>query len=323
MSLRNLLIGVAVALLWPGVIAAQEQHRTPVIGVLITHAPADDPVVQSLRKGLRDFGYEDGKNIKIEVRTALGDLDRVPALAEELVRLRVQAIVLVNETALRAARQATSSIPIVLVGYTDDPLALGWINSYRRPGGNLTGIFSVDSELTAKRLEILKDTLPDLAHVAVFWDSYGRRQLEDVETAASQLDLELDLIEVQGPGDLERAFSVARAQKARAGLLLWSPVFYVNRVRVGALALQAQLPIITELTPVVYAGGLLSYGSERYHNWERSAYFIDRLLKGTKAADLPVERLSRFKLVVNLRTANALGLTIPESILIRADEVIR
>jgi putative ABC transport system substrate-binding protein len=319
---RGAIIALTVALLCPAFVWSQEQNM-PVIGVLITHAPADDPVVHALRKGLREYGYEDGKNIRVVVRTAMGELERVPALAQELVRLKVEAIVLVNETAARAAMQATSTIPIVLVGYTDDPLALGWIDSYRHPGGNVTGIYSLDAELPAKRLEILKDTLPGLSRVAVFWDSYGRRQLGNVEKAARGLGLTIGSIEVHGPDDLERAFKAAKTQQADALLILWSPLFYVNAGRVGALALQSRLPAITELTPIVYSGGLLSYGSERYYNWERAAYFIDRLLKGTKAADLPMERLSRFKLIVNLKTAQALGITIPRSILLRADEVIQ
>lgn len=322
MRRRGAIIVLAVALLCPHLVWSQDRDM-PAIGVLITHAPADDPVVQALRKGLRDYGYEDGKNIRVVVRTAMGELDRVPALAEQLVQLRVKAIVLVNETAARAALQATSTIPIVLVGYTDDPLALGWIDSYRRPGGNLTGIFSVDSELTAKRLEILKDALPNLSRVAVFWDDYGRRQVKDVENAARALGLTTDFIEVKGADDLERAFKAAKAKKAEALLILWSPLFYVNRYRVGALALQEKLPTMTELTMVVRAGGLLSYGSDRYYNWERAAYFIDRLLKGAQAADIPVERRARFNLIVNLQTADALGIKIPESVLLRADEVIQ
>ena len=322
MKRRGAIIALTVALLVPSLVWSQDQD-TPAIGVLITHAPADDPVVHALRKGLRDYGYEDGKNIRVVVRTALGDLDKVQGLADELVQLKVKAIVLVNETAARAAMKATGTIPIVLVGYTDDPLALGWIESYRHPGGNLTGIFSVDAELTAKRLEILRDTLPGLSRVAVFWDNYGRRQIKDVESAGRALGLTLDFIEVKGADDLERAYKVAVAQKAEALLILWSPVFYVNRYRVGALALQEKLPTMTELTVVVRAGGLLSYGSARYYNWERAAYFIDRLLKGAKAADIPVERRARFNLVVNLKTAEALGIAIPESVLLRADEVIQ
>ena len=269
MKRRGAIIALTVALLVPSLVWSQDQD-TPAIGVLITHAPADDPVVHALRKGLRDYGYEDGKNIRVVVRTALGDLDKVQGLADELVQLKVKAVVLVNETAARAAMKATSTIPIVLVGYTDDPLALGWIESYRHPGGNLTGIFSVDAELTAKRLEILRDALPGLSRVAVFWDNYGRRQIKDVESAGRALGLTLDFIEVKGADDLERAYKVAVAQKAEALLILWSPVFYVNRYRVGALALQEKLPTMTELTVVVRAGGLLSYGSARYYNQSRS-----------------------------------------------------
>ncbi|UCH48875.1 MAG: ABC transporter substrate-binding protein [Betaproteobacteria bacterium] len=321
MKLHRVLVTLIMVLIWPGMAAAQGEG-VPVIGVLITHASPDDRVVHALRKGLRDYGYEDGRNIRVEVRSAMGELHRVPALAEELVELDVQAIVLVNETAARAALRATSTIPIVLLGYTDDPLALGWIESYRHPGGNVTGIFSLDAELCAKRLEILKDLLPDLSRVAVFWDSYGHRQVKAVENAADALGLELALIEVKGADDLDSAFRRAKARKVDALLLLWSPVFYVNSDRIGMLTLQAELPLITELTPIVYAGGLVSYGSERYYNWERAAYFIDRILKGTKAADLPMERPARFKMVVNHKSAEALGITIPQSILLRADEVI-
>ena len=322
MKWRSAIVALTLALLLPSLVWSQDQDM-PAIGVLITHAPVDDPVVQALRKGLRDYGYEDGKNIRVVVRTAMGELGKVQGLADELVQLKVKAIVLVNETAARAALKATNTIPIVLVGYTDDPVALGWIESYRHPGGNLTGIFSVDAELTAKRLEILRDTLPGLSRVAVFWDNYGRRQIKGVESAGRALGLTLDFIEVKGADDLERAYKVAVAQKAEALLILWSPVFYVNRYRVGALALQEKLPTMTELTVVVRAGGLLSYGSARYYNWERAAYFIDRLLKGAKAADIPVERRARFNLVVNLKTADALGIEIPESVLLRADEVIQ
>jgi putative ABC transport system substrate-binding protein len=319
---RNIIIALTVTLLFPSLVWSKEQDM-PAIGVLITHAPADDPVVHALRKGLRDYGYEDGKNIRVVVRTAMGDLDKVQGLADELVQLDVKAIVLVNESAARAALKATSTIPIVLVGYTDDPVALGWIDSYRHPGGNLTGIFSVDAELSAKRLEILRDTLPGLSRVAVFWDNYGRRQVKDVENAAAALGLKLATVEVKGADDLERAFKAAAAQNAEALLLLWSPVFYVGRTRMGELALRFKLPTMTELPAIVYAGGLLCYGSKRNYNWERAAYFIDRLLKGARAADIPVERRARFRLIVNLKAAEALRIQIPESVLLRADEVIQ
>jgi len=304
-------------------VGAQPSGRVPVVGMLITHPPVTDKVVESLRVGLRRYGYVDGRNLKLEVRTAMGRLDRVPSLAQELVRLPADVIVLANEPALRAVRQATATIPIVMVGYTDDPVAMGWIESYRRPGGNVTGVFNVDSALAAKRLEMLKETLPHVKRVAVLWDAFGRRQLEELERAAQPLGLELQPVELRGPQDLEEAFRTAKRKRAGAVMLMWSPVFYVYRERVAALALHARLPTVTHIDANVEAGCLLSYGSSSFENFERAAYFVDRLLKGANAADLPVEQISKLKLAVNLKTAKALDVTIPESILVRADEVIR
>ena len=323
MNRRAALAALASMLIWPAVAAAQQPGRVPVVGMLITHPPVDDQVVESVRIGLRQYGYEDGRNIKLEVRSALGRADRVPALAEELVRLRVDVIVLVNELALRAVRQATTTIPIVMVGYTDDPVDVGWIESYRRPGGNVTGIFNVNSALVAKRLEILKETLPNVSRVAVLWDNFGQRQLEDLQRAAELLHVQLKRIQIQGAENLAAAFKGARRKKAGAVYLTWSPVFYVHRIRLAALALDSGLATIADLDVEAQAGCLLSYGSGAYDSFVRSAYFIDRLLKGAKASDLPVEQISTLKLVVNLKTANALGITIPQSILLRADEVIR
>jgi putative ABC transport system substrate-binding protein len=291
--------------------------------MLITHPPVDDPVVESVRSGLRQYGYEDGRNIKLEVRSALGRADRVPALAEELVRLRVDVIVLVNEVALRAVRQSTTTIPIVMVGYTDDPVDVGWIQSYRRPGGNVTGIFNVNSALVAKRLEILKETLPNVSRVAVLWDNFGQRQLQELRRAAELLKVQLEPIQIEGPDNLAAAFKSARRKKAGAVYLTWSPVFYVHRVRLATLALESGLATITDLDVEAQAGCLLSYGSGAYDSFVRAGYFVDRLLKGAKASDLPVEQISTLRLVVNLKTANALGITIPQSILLQADEVIQ
>jgi len=164
---------------------AQQSGKVPVVGLLITHPPVTDKVVQALRNGLRQYGYVDGKNVRLEVRTALGRLDRIPGLAQELVRLPCDVIVLVNEPALLAVRQATTTIPIVLVGFTDDPVSMGWIESYRRPGGNVTGIFTVNSALRGKRLEMLKETLPTMSRVAVFWDpAFSKRQIEDLQPSS-------------------------------------------------------------------------------------------------------------------------------------------
>jgi putative ABC transport system substrate-binding protein len=320
MALRILALSLASVAARVG---AQQSGRTPVVGLLITHPPVDDIVVDLFRAGLRKYGYEDGKNVRLEVRTALGRLDRVPMLIEELVRLPVDVLVVVNEVALHAARQTTRTIPIVMIGFIDDPVELGVIESYSRPGGNITGVFNVNAALSAKRLEILKDALPKLSRVAVLWDAFSERQLDELQEAALALKLRLDFIEIKDANDLDAAFKSAKARKAGAVLMNFSPVFWVNRSRIAAIAIEAGMPTISDMQLLARSGCLLAYGSDGAHNWERGAYFVDRLLKGANAAELPVERLSKLTLVVNLKTAKALGITIPRLILLRADEVLR
>ena len=324
MNRRNALRMLALSLATVATrVGAQKAGRVPVVGLLITHPPVDDIVVDLFRDGLRKYGYEDGKNLRLEVRTARGQLDRVPMLIEELVRVPVDVLVVVNEVALHAARQITRTIPIVMIGFIDDPVELGVIESYHHPGGNITGVFNVNAALSAKRLEILKDTLPKLSRVAVLWDAFSERQLDELKDAARALKLRLDLIEIRDASDLDGAFKSAKARKAGAVLMNFSPVFWVNRTRIAAIAIEAGMPTITDMQLLAHSGCLLAYGSDGAHNWERGAYFIDRLLKGADAAELPVERLSKLTLVVNLNTAKALGITIPQLILLRADEVIR
>jgi len=320
---RNVLVLFASASLWPARVVAQQSGRVPIVGLLITHPPANDPVSDSLRRGLKQYGYEDGRNIRVEVRTPLGRLDRVPDLAQELVRLPADVIVVVNEVALRAVQQATSAIPIVMIGWTGDPVALGVIESYRRPGGNVTGFFSMPSELVGKRLEILKEALPRVARVAVFWDTFGQPQLDALDRAAKALNLRLEPIEFRRADDLPGLFVTARRKKAGAVLMTWSPIFYVHREKVAQWALDAGLPTVTDSDIIVEAGCLLSYGFSVLDNFERAGYFVDRILRGAKPAELPVEQISQLKLAVNLKTAKVLGITLPESILLRADEVIQ
>ena len=325
MKRRELLVAIAGGLiLEPAPGSAQQSGRVPVVGMLITHPPVTDPVVEALRTGLRQYGYEDGRNIRLEVRTASGQLDRVPALAEELVRLGVDVIVLANEPALRAVTKATRTIPVVMAGYTDDPAAIGWIDSFRRPGGNITGVFTVNAALVSKHLELLKETLPGVSRVAVFWDPvFGRRQLDEVQRVSPQLGLKCEPIEVRSLRDIAPAFDTAKRVRAGAILMVWTPLLYVHRERVGALALKMKLPIVTDMSDLAEAGALLSYGSLGNASFERAGYYVDRLLKGAKASELPVEQMSNIKLLVNTKTAKALGITIPQSILVRADEVIR
>ena len=324
MKRRNVLAVLAAALFSPASVLAEQSKRVPVVGMLITHPPITDPVVEAVRTGLRQHGYEDGKNIKLEVRTALGQLDRVPALAQEFVQLKVDVIVVANDPALRAVLKATSTIPIVMTGYTDDPTAMGWIESFRRPGKNVTGAFTVNAALIAKRLELIKEMLPKVSRVAVFWDhTFGVRQLEEAQRVAPQLGLQLQSIEVLSPDEFPTAMDAARQAKADAVLLVWSPVFYVNRKRIAMLALEAKLPLISDMSSATDEGGLFSYGSFGNVSFERAGRYIDRLLKGSTPSDLAVEFMENIKLVVNSTTAKALGIKIPESILVRADEVVR
>lgn len=324
MKRRNVLTAMASVFLLPSLVAAQQQNL-PVLGVLVTHAPLTDQVFDSLRAGLKKFGYTDGKNIKIEARTAHGQLERIPGLVEELVRLHPVAIMVVNDLAIRAVRAATNTIPIVMVGYAvNDPVASKLIESYSRPGGNITGLYSVDSALLPKRLELLKEALPTISRVAVFWDpNFGRHQLEELQRAAKLLNLELQPIEIRSANDIEPAFKTAKRGQVQALISTYSPVLWIHKTRVAQLALEAKIPSISEYSEHANLGGLMSYGSSGVATWAHSIYYVDRLLKGAKVADLPVEQVSTFKLVLNLKTAKALGLTIPETILIRADEVIR
>jgi len=321
---RDAVARVALGLLWPVFASAQQSGRIPVIGLLITHPPEDGLVVTLLRDGLRKFGYEDGRNMRLEVRTALGQLSRVSMLAQELVRLPVDVIVVVNEIALRAVKEATNSIPIVLVGYINEPVSAGWIESYRRPGGNLTGVFSIELALGAKRLEILKETLPSISRVAVLWDpAFGGQELAEIEVAARSLSLEVVPIQVSRAEELVIARKTIKQKHANAVLLTWSPAFWMQRDNVALLFREAALPTISNELLITRAGGLLSYGSDHAYNWERAASFIDRLLRGASPAEVPIEQALRLKFAVNLKAAKALGITIPQSIILRADEVIR
>jgi putative ABC transport system substrate-binding protein len=200
---------------------------------------------------------------------------------------------------------------------------MGWIESYRRPGGNITGIYNVNSALAAKRLEMLKELLPATSRVAVLFDpAFGKRHIDALRPTARTLGMVLDPIPLRDRNDFGAGFKAAKARKVQAVLLMWSPMFYVHRVHIAELALQAGLPTVSELDTLTAAGCLLSYGSDGYYPFERAAYFVDRLLKGARASDLPVEQLSKLKLAVNLKTAKALGIAIPQSILLRADEQI-
>jgi putative tryptophan/tyrosine transport system substrate-binding protein len=302
---------------------AQQPGRIPTVGVLITHAPLTDPVVENFRSGFRALGYEDGRNIRLEFVTARGQLDQLPVLAQQLVDGNVDAIISPNEVSARAAQKATNVIPIVMFAWSDDPVTLGLVASYSRPGGNITGVYSLAADLEVKRLEIIKEIVPNVSRVAAFWDPSFRGQPVEVQHAGQALGLRVDLIEVRSSEELQTAFRTAKQKRAGTVLLTSAPIFYVQRDRVAALGLGARMPTVAASGEQVRAGCLMAYGIDIDELYKRAAYYVDRLLKGAKASELPVERIAKFKLTVNLRTAKALGVTVPQSVLFRADEVIR
>ncbi len=302
---------------------AQQTDRVAVVGRLTVVGGADDPINEAIRKGLRELGYLEGRDFRIEHRSAEGRLDQLPRLAEELVRLKVDVIVTGTVLSTRAAKLATSTIPIVAIFPDHDPVASGLIESFNHPGGNITGLTVRGSQLAGKRLELLKEMLPDLSRVTVLWDPFVQADIKELEIAARSLDIELRLVEVNAPYDFDAAFSVAKRKKAGAVVLLGSPQVYIRRVQLGALALKHKLPVFCSFRDTTEAGGLVSYGTDVFYAFHRAAYFIDRLLKGAKPSDLPFEQSDTIKLVVNLKTAKGLGITIPESILLQADEVFR
>ena len=300
-----------------------ESGRLYVVGLLFTGAGPDDPVVRAIGKGLADIGYVDGRDFRFEYRGAQGRLDRLQGLADELVQLKVDVIVVGTEAALVAAKQASATTPIVANLFDYDPVASGVIDTLAHPGGNVTGVFTRAPELIGKRIELLKEVIPSVSRVAVIYDSYGRRQLEAAHTAARSLGVELVPIELQPPYDYGESFKVAKQRKVTGAILLYSAAFYPARDSIARQAVVNRLPIIAYASEFARAGLFASYGSDAVASFSRLAYFIDRVLKGVAPKDLPVEQPTQLEMVVNLKTAKSLGLTVAPSVLMRADEVIR
>ncbi|TMK76169.1 MAG: ABC transporter substrate-binding protein [Actinobacteria bacterium] len=310
----------------PRAAEAQQAAKSARIGYLAGNLAANPPQHEAFRQGLRDLGYVEGRNVVIEYRSAEGNFERLPALAAELVALKADVIVTSETPAALAAKQATRTIPIVF-SFAVDPVTSGLVTSLARPGGNVTGLATLVPELVGKRLEQLTQAVPGVSRVAVLWQpgSQVERTEKDVlkraEVAARELGVQLQFVEA--PADIDRAFS--DMTRARAGALtsLGGPMFFNERRRLVDLAAKNRLPAVYGLREYVDAGGLLSYGPNGVDLYRRAATYVDRILKGTKPGDLPVEQPTKFELVINLKTAKALGLTIPPSVLQRADEVIQ
>jgi putative ABC transport system substrate-binding protein len=318
------LSGVLVAFCLPT--QAQQSKKIPRIGYLAaaTHSVGSSRP-EAFRQGLHDLGYVEGKNIEIEARYAEGKLDRLPALAAELVRLKVDVIVTLSPAATRSAKQATSRIPIVMAA-DDDPVGSGFAASLAHPGGNITGLSTLAPELSAKQLEILREIVPSISRVAVLGNATqpGNPQaLRELNLAADGLGIQLQYLEIQGPKDIDTAFRAASQERADAGLVVSTTVLFVNRRHLSDLAVRSRLTTIYGRPEYVDDGGLVYYGPSYTDLFRRAATYVDKILKGAKPSDLPVEQPTKFELIVNLKAAKQIGVTIPPNVLARADRVIK
>jgi len=329
MITRRVFVGSLTGCLLAAPLAAEAQQaaKVPRIGWLGADRAAVPHLQEAFRQGLRDLGYVEGRNLVIEYRDAEGKYDRLPALAAELVALKVDVIVAPTTPAALAAKQATRTLPIVFVAA--DPVGSGLVTSLARPGGNVTGLSSLGPELVGKCLEQLTQAVPGVSRVAVLWQpgAFGERMEKDMlkaaDVAARALGARLQFVEARGPENFDRAFSDMTRARAGALTVLPSTMFVIERRRLVDLAAKNRLPALYSAREFVDAGGLMAYGANFADSYRRAATYVDKILKGAKPGDLPVEQPTKFELVINLKTAKALGLTIPPSLLGQADEVIR
>jgi len=331
MKRQSLIWLLATALLTTSSLAeAQQPKKVYRIGYLVSEDAASDSArAEGIRLALRELGYIEGQNIAIEYRYSEGKRGRLPELAAELVRLKVDIIVAGGgDPSIRAAKNATKTIPIVMTGGGLDPVEAGYVESLARPGGNVTGFTNLTRELGGKRLELLKEAVPRIASVSVLHDSANPASVREVKellpVAARALNLTIQPREVRAADDYDGVFDAMGKQRSD-GLYVASsgPIIVTNQERIVNFALKRRLPSVYGNRQFVGAGGLVSYGADQADNYRRVAYFVDRILKGAKPADLPMEQPTRFELVINLKTAKQIGVTIPQSMLYRADKVIK
>jgi putative ABC transport system substrate-binding protein len=309
-------------------VQAQQPKKVPRIGYLAPVFPCSGsvPSLEAFRQGLRDLGYVEDKNIITECRSAGGKLDRQPDLAAELVQLKVDIIVAAGgEPTARAAKHATQTIPIVMTN-VGDPVVTGLVASLARPGGNVTGLVTMSPELSGKRLELLKEAFPKVSRVALFWNSANPEQepqIKEIKVAGQALGIQLQTLEVRGPNDFDKAFSAITKGHANALLTLPDPLSNSQGKRIADFAAKNRLPAMYPRMEFVDAGGLMVYGPSYNDLFRRAATYVDKILKGAKPADLPVEQPKKFEFIVNLKAAKQIDLTIPPNVLARADRIIR
>jgi putative ABC transport system substrate-binding protein len=305
---------------------AQQAKKIPRVGFLMAStASSQEPRLKAFRQGLRELGYIEGKNIVIDLRSGEGKPEQLPVLTAELMQLKVDVIVTGGVTSTRAASKATTTIPIVMTG-DSDPVGSGFVASLSRPGGNITGLSNIGAELGGKRLELMKEIVPKLSRVAVFGNREllnDTAQVKEMEAAAQALDLQLQILGLEGPKDIETAFRSASKGRAQAILAGAPAILLSQRIQVADLAVKNRLPAMYNRQEFIEAGGLMVYAASSTDLSRRAATYVDKILKGAKPADLPVEQPMKFELVINLKAAKQIGLTIPPNVLARADKVIR
>src|SRR5262245_5904908 len=306
---------------------AQQAKKIPRIGFLSPQAQTSSPhATEAFLRGLRELGYIEGQNIAIEYRWAEGKFERLPELAAELVRLKVDVIVTVVTQASLAAKNATGTIPIVMIA-VGNPVDAGLIANLARPGANITGTSIMSDEVVGKQLELLKETFPKISRVAVMWNPanpvFQAQQLREVEATAKALGVKLQKLEARDSAEIVRAFTAITKEQTRALMVLADPVYTMHRKQIADLALKHRLPAVSGTTDYADAGLLMSYAASFPEMYHRAATYVDKVLKGTKPADIPVERPVKFEFVINLNTAKQIGVTVPQSVLFRADKVIK
>jgi putative tryptophan/tyrosine transport system substrate-binding protein len=326
MSRRRFLVtSLAGALATPLAAGAQQAGKVWRVGILSTGSASSGlPLTKVFQEQLRELGYIEGQNVVFEFRYADGDNDRLPGLAEELVRLKVDVLVTAGTPAAVAAKNATSMIPIV-TAIVADPVGAGLVTSLARPGGNVTGIANLDDELAGKRLALLMEAVPGLSRVAIMWKTGNpahKTALREAEVVARARDVKLQPVDVRGPSEFQEAFSIMARSRVGALIVTADSMFNMHTTQLVDVATKSRLPTMFWRKDFVAAGGLMSYGTIYSDLQRRAAIYVDRIAKGAKPADLPLEQATKFELVINLKTAKALGLTIPPSLLARADQVI-
>ena len=312
------------ALAWPNAARAQPAGKVAQVGMLYPGVTAVTPTrIAALREGLRTIGYADADRLDVVVRASEGDPTKLTALAADLVARKVDAIVAISPLAVRAAKAATTEIPIVANDLESDPVAMGFVASLAHPGGNITGVFSDFPDFGTKWLELLKEAIPQLASVALLWDpATGSTQLDAVKGAGRLLNVKLQVVEVRAIAELQHAFATASEGKPDAIVILSSPIFGTNAKLIADLTIEHHVPTATLFSEIARAGSLMSYGPNLLGTFVQTGTMLAKVLQGARPADVPVERPTKFEMVVNLKTAKALGLNLPTSILLRADEVV-